>query len=524
MTLSLYHSPRGLYPFQANFAAYGALRPANLVVADTGLGKTHIALATIALLFEDDKLDRAIIVVEGNKVDEWLDDISTFTSMRAVKLHGTKRVVPEGTQIVVTTYTTFKLDMTDRHKSDARTMWPSPLALEQPSRMMIVYDEAALIGTSTTSQQYFAHKMITDLFRERGELRTMGLTATPMTTSPLNYYVLGTLLDPELVGPPQDFYPRFVSGHDMTGRPTRFRHLDEFREIIGRIILRKRKTDKDVIEYFPSLVERFTTIKLSRAHRAAYDALDEHIHELPPYQQVIGFRALQAFACHPGSIFGTSSEYLGEFIESYGPAKLARLRSSKSAAVIPYLREILGQESGGVIVFCNSVRALECLSGDLDAEHIVHTTMHGQMPMSRRNAAKAAFRDGSMRVMLSSSVGERGINLPEAHYVVNFDVPPQHSAYLQRLSRASRIEARVGGSLTVKTFIAQDTIDHGAIRLWMRRNQWSDTIQDWDAMEDGDPEFISSADRWRLMAQAARVTVLDPLPDEPELPEQRRAG
>ena len=507
MSLSLYNSPRGLYPFQANFAAYGALRPSNLVVADTGLGKTHIALATLALLFEDDKLDRAIIVVEGNKVDEWLDDIATFTSMRAVKLHGSKRVVPVDTQIVVTTYTTFKLDFTERHPADARSMWPSPLANAQPPRMMIVYDEAALIGTSTTSQQYVAHKLITDLFRERGELRTMGLTATPMTTSPLNFYVLGTLLDPELVGPPQDFYSRYISSFDITGRPVRFRHLDEFRETIGRIILRKRKTDKDVIEYFPTLVERFTTIKIGRAHRAAYDALDAHIHELPPYQQVMGFRALQAFACHPSSILDTGSEYLGEFIEGYGRAKLAKLRSSKSAAVIPYLREIIGQDEGGVIVFCNSVRALEALSRDLDAESVPHTMMHGQMSMSSRTAAKAAFRDGSMRVLLSSSVGERGINLPEAHYVVNFDVPPQHSAYLQRLNRASRIEARVGGSLTVKTFIAQDTIDHGAIRLWMRRNEWSDTIQDWDAVDDDG--FVSSADRWRLMSQSAKVTVLD---------------
>jgi SNF2 family DNA or RNA helicase len=510
VTLDLYHSPRGLYGFQSKFVAYGALRRSNLVVADTGLGKTHIALATLALLFEDDKIDRAIVVVEGNKVDEWLDDIATFTSMRAVKLHGTKRVIPPGTQIVVTTYTTFKLDMTDRHPADARSMWPSPLALDQPSRMMIVYDEAALIGTSTTSQQYFAHKLIADHFRANGELRTMALTATPMTTSPLNYYVLGTLLDPELVGPPQDFYPRFVSGFDITGRPSSFHHLDEFRDIIGQLILRKRKTDPDVIEFFPTLVERFTTIKISKAHRAAYDALDEHIRELPPYQQVIGFRALQAFACHPGSIFGTSSEHLAEFIESYGAAKLAKLRSSKSAAVIPYLREILGQEQGGVIVFCNSVRALECLARDLDAEEIAYALMHGQMPMTHRNTAKAAFRDGSIRVLLSSAVGERGINLPEAHYVVNFDVPPQHSAYLQRLSRASRIEARVGGSLTVKTYIAQDTIDHGAIRLWMRRNQWSDTIQDWDAVDDGDPEFISSADRWRLMAQSARMTIRDP--------------
>lgn len=508
MTLALYHSPRGLYGFQSNFVAYGALRRANLVVADTGLGKTHIALATLALLFEDDQLDRAIIVVEGNKVDEWLDDIAMFTSMRAVKLHGTKRVVPDDAQIVVTTYATFKLDFTDRHPADARTMWPSRLALDQPSRMMIIYDEAALIGTSTTSQQYIAHKLIADRFREVGELRTMGLTATPMTTSPLNYYVLGTLLDPELVGPPQDFYPRFVSGFDMTGRPTRFRHLDEFSQIIGQIILRKRKTDKDVIDFFPKLVERFTNVKISRAHRAAYDALDEHIHKLPPHQQVMGFRALQAFACHPASILGTESEHLGDFITKYGAAKLAKLRSSKSAAVIPYLREILGQEEGGVIVFCNSVRALEALGRDLDAESIPYTMMHGQMSKPQRERAKTDFRDGSMRVLLSSSVGERGINLPEAHYVVNFDVPPQHSAYLQRLNRASRIEARVGGSLVVKTYIATDTIDHGAIRLWMRRNQWSDTIQDWDAVDDD--EFISSADRWRLMAQSARMTIRDP--------------
>ena len=505
--MSLYHSPRGLYDFQARFVAYGALRPSNLVVADTGLGKTHIALATLALLFEDDKIDRAFIVVEGNKVKEWMEDIATFTSLRAVKLHGSKRVIPDRTQVVVTTYSTFKLDFTDRHPADARSMTPSRLALDQPLRLMVVYDETALIGTSLDSQAYLAHKLVTDLWRERGELRAMGLTATPMTTSPLNYFIIGTLLAPELVGEPHTFFGRYVREYDRTGRPKRFRNLDEFASIIGQIILRKRKTDPDVIDKFPTLIERFVAVELSPSHKKAYDAFDEFIHELPEHEQMMGFQALHAFACHPQAILTSESERLQEFVLDYGPDKLKRLSSSKSKAVIPYLREILGQGDAGVIVFCNSVRALECFARDLDAEKVSYVLYHGQLTPGARERAKDAFRSGEARLMLSSSIGERGINLPEAHYVVNFDVPPQHSAYLQRLSRASRIDAREGGNLIVRTYMAQDTIDHGAFRLWMRRNNWSDQIQDLDAIDD--PEFISSADRWRLMSDAARVTVTD---------------
>ena len=66
----LYRSPIGLYQFQAEGVAYCYERNSNLLVWDCGIGKTHAAMATAALLFEDKLIDLCLVVCEKNKLTE----------------------------------------------------------------------------------------------------------------------------------------------------------------------------------------------------------------------------------------------------------------------------------------------------------------------------------------------------------------------------------------------------------------------------------------------------------------------
>lgn len=504
----LYASPRGLYPFQAEFVAHGYLRQANLVVADTGLGKTHIGLATAAMLFEDEKIDLVIFVVEGNKLSEWKDDIETFTRLTVGVYHGSgrkKMLAGPLPQVILTTYHTAKMDLGDDGALTTRLVAAAPRAL-------VVYDEMALLGTSRTSKVYKAHHGIVSLLRRKFGVRVMGLTATPMTSSPENYYNIARILDPAVAGTVDSFYRDHVAGYDKWGNPNRWKNLtpEDMRDTVtvplatkmAPLILRKRKTDPDVIDKFPKLVEKFVPVELDTDHLDAYHDLDEAIEVIPEGKRRFAFQALIAFSCHPRSLLHSDSEYIQEWVSEYGPNKLLRMTSAKSEALVGYLREILSQEGrDGIIVFSYHTSVLHCLSEDLSKAKIDHVRYDGSLSQTQRDAAKAQFKSGQARVLLASSAAERGVNLPEAAYIVNYDVPILHSSYLQRLSRGSRIDAKEGGILVVKTLIGKGTIEQAAVRLWNRRNDWSDKVQDFDADED---EFTSASERLALIRRAAR--------------------
>lgn len=494
----LYSNPQGLYPFQAGLSAYCILRKGNLAVVDAGLGKTHIAQATAGYLLGEGEIDHAIFVVEGNKIDEWVEDFEEFTEMTVNVFWGPKRTLDLDSMVTLTTYQTFR----DTLMSDDK-LTPEATAFAGKN-LLVVFDEASILGGSRTSGVFKAYDGALTLWRAAGgDVRVLGLTATPMSSSPENYYNLARIIAPELAMPVKDFHSWYVSQFNKWHKPWRFKNLEHLEQTLAPMMLRKRKTDPDVVDQFPKLVEKFVSISLHPAHLKAYKHLDEWLTGLPEEEQAPGFNALNAFSCHPRSILSTDSDWTRreEWLEQYGVEKVERLKSAKAEAVLGWIKTILSQADGsGVLVFSRYVETLRCLAEDIGND-FAFVEFHGGRTDGQNREAKEDFRSGKAQVMLASSKAERGINLPEAHFIINFDTPITQSSYVQRYNRGSRIGSNVDGTLMVKTFTSKDTIEVATLRLWMTRNSWSDTMQDTDV--DPDSEFISAKMR-RAMIRIAQ--------------------
>lgn len=507
--MSHYINPRGLYDFQARLVAYGCLRLGNLVVADQGLGKSHVAMATMAMLFEDNKIDVVVLICEHNKLGEWHDDLRQFTNFRQAMYYGPKRAIDPNAQVIMSTYATWSGDLVDVDPDDPKTCFATEL-LDRfiGRRVFVVYDEMALLGTARTSLQYRANEMAVSRWRERAETRVMGLTGTPMSTSPECFFNLGVIIKPEAMGTLGEFMRNHVTRINRYGRPDRFRDLEGLERELSTFMVRKRKTDPDVIDQFPAMSEKFVYLNMSPAHMKAYRSLEDHLATLPEAKLVPSFQLMNAFVCHPRSILRTQWEAAQDWIEAYGVDKINKLDAIKAKSVIGYVGSIVRAEQTGVICFNNSVSALEALANDIEhlpsTERFDFVRFHGQRSDKQNTDAKAAFKAGSVRVMLASSKAERGINLGEATYVVNFGIPTTHSSYLQRAGRASRIGTNVGGIVTVKSFVSRGTIEEATTRLWNRRNEWSDRLQDVDAPDDG--SFVTAFMRRCMLKIANQQT------------------
>ena len=90
------------------------------------------------------------------------------------------------------------------------------------------------------------------------------------------------------------------------------------------------------------------------------------------------------------------------------------------------------------IVYCNSIKRVQELYYAMKQDNFPVTTIHSNMEREEREEAYKQFKDGKFRVLISSNVTARGIDIQQVSTVINFDVPKCVHTYLHRIGRSGR--------------------------------------------------------------------------------------
>jgi ATP-dependent RNA helicase RhlE len=105
-----------------------------------------------------------------------------------------------------------------------------------------------------------------------------------------------------------------------------------------------------------------------------------------------------------------------------------------------------------VIVFCktknNATNIFKYLSRKHGEENV--RVIHGNKDQNTRINAFKAFREGLIRILITTDVAARGIDVTDVSHVVNFDVPLVYEDYIHRIGRTGRA-LRKGDSITFCT-------------------------------------------------------------------------
>ncbi|KAJ7504686.1 P-loop containing nucleoside triphosphate hydrolase protein, partial [Mycena galericulata] len=64
--------------------------------------------------------------------------------------------------------------------------------------------------------------------------------------------------------------------------------------------------------------------------------------------------------------------------------------------------------------------------------------MHDQMAQKQRDAIMAEFRGGTSRVLITTDVWARGIDVEQVLLVINYDLPENPANYNHRIGRSCR--------------------------------------------------------------------------------------
>jgi translation initiation factor 4A len=90
------------------------------------------------------------------------------------------------------------------------------------------------------------------------------------------------------------------------------------------------------------------------------------------------------------------------------------------------------------IIYCNSVKRVADLYEAMLEDKFPVCCIHSNMDKISRDNAFNEFRTGKQRVLISSNVTARGIDIQQVSIVINFDVPKCVNAYLHRIGRSGR--------------------------------------------------------------------------------------
>nr|CAA76677.1 translation initiation factor [Pisum sativum] len=86
----------------------------------------------------------------------------------------------------------------------------------------------------------------------------------------------------------------------------------------------------------------------------------------------------------------------------------------------------------------NTKRKVDWLTEKMRNNNFTVSSMHGDMPQKERDAIMGEFRAGTTRVLITTDVWARGLDVQQVSLVINYDLPNNRELYIHRIGRSGR--------------------------------------------------------------------------------------
>ena len=106
------------------------------------------------------------------------------------------------------------------------------------------------------------------------------------------------------------------------------------------------------------------------------------------------------------------------------------------------------------VIFCNTRRKVDWLTEQLHSQEFTVSAMHGDMDQQQREVIMREFRSGSSRVLITTDLLARGIDVQQVSLVINYDMPANRENYIHRIGRGGRF-GRKGVAIN---FVTEDDV------------------------------------------------------------------
>jgi ATP-dependent RNA helicase len=93
---------------------------------------------------------------------------------------------------------------------------------------------------------------------------------------------------------------------------------------------------------------------------------------------------------------------------------------------------------GQAMIYCNKRYIVDELTNRLRDDNFSVSQIHGDMQQKERESVMQQFREGTTRILISTDVLARGIDVQQVSLVINYDIPKDPDTYIHRIGRSGR--------------------------------------------------------------------------------------
>jgi ATP-dependent RNA helicase RhlE len=203
-------------------------------------------------------------------------------------------------------------------------------------------------------------------------------------------------------------------------------------------------------------------------------------------------------------------------IQQVGPAstiKLRALRLRKNDRT-QALRKLLEDhpEWDRVLVFVGTRYATEHVTQKLRRANIKTSELHGKLDQDARMRRLDDLKRGKIRVLLTTDVSSRGIDIAGLPVVVNYDLPRSTEDFVHRVGRTGR----AGKQGTAITFVTAASEAHMEL---IEQRHLAEPME-----REVLPGFDPNEEKWEIEAEASRISVPGTIHSEKGLANDRMFG
>lgn len=483
-----------LYPFQQEAMERMADRGQMLLAMVMGAGKTPTTLATIEHLITTGEVSKVLVVVPASLKYQWFREIKKFTTSKALVIDGAAKLRAKQWR------TAFSHQYT--------IINPELLAKEDKAIVAagfdaIVVDEATMIKSPRAKRSRHIKRMA-----KRYHYR-FALTGQPIENRPEELFSIMEFVDKEVLGKFDMFDKTFIV-RDHFGKPVRYRNLKHLHASMQDAMV--RKTRKDIEDQLPKVINKVIPVPFDTVGASTYrhvckdllerikDAISKHGRGFDLWSHYNGADAsgeeqgqimsrltiLRMLCDNPQLIADSATAYADPTQHTTGSAYAHELvkhlalptATPKLDAVIEYIEDILQEDPTNKVVlfsfFKNNLRIIQKKTA-----HLTNSVLFmGGMDAIARDKAKEQFTtDPFTRLFLSSDAGGYGVDLPQANYLISYDLPWSAGKLDQREARIIRLSSQ-HPHVTITSFVMKGSIEERQYEMLQQKRGINEAFVD----------------------------------------------
>ncbi|MDR1121459.1 MAG: DEAD/DEAH box helicase [Dysgonamonadaceae bacterium] len=460
-----------LYPYQEKGILFAARAGRSIIADEMGLGKTIQAIGASELMRCELGISSALIICPTSLKYQWKREIERFTGQTALVIEGNhlKRREQYGHSEF------YKIVSYQSAANDIKI-------LKTLRTDLLIMDEAQRLKNWNTQIAQAAKRILADY--------KIVLSGTPFENKLEELYAIAQYVDPYALGP----YYKFMGDHRIasdTGKTTGYKNLNNIGNLLGNILIRRRKRDVNI--QLPERMDKILFVPMTKEQRGMHDEFKLSVAQLVLKWQRMRFlseadrqRLLlmlnqMRMVCDSTYILDQHSRF-----------------DTKIDELMNILNEVFESGDEKVVIFSQWERMTRLVAAELDKLGIGYEYLHGGVPSANRKALIDNFADDpSSRVFLSTDAGSTGLNLQTASLLINLDLPWNPAVLEQRIARIHRmgqkqnvqiinlvsigtIEEQLLTTLNFKSSMFEGVLDDGADTVFLEESKFSklmDTVE-----------------------------------------------